>query len=768
MAYENVFDNLTPKDNGKGKPNNKQALVNLYNAVKKTYASNKQSISKIDSLSNSVKNISDNTQYVRERVAPRLINVGNKETQQSFQYDPLAPQGRQVTLVNVSGKSTVGASNKDIESVLRKASFMFNEEAQRTQPQIAERQREERKEENETLYKKLSIRKKNDPLMVMKRDTADGFNKVFQTLDEVKESIIDISAGAGATILGGGGNGKPGKAGKTPKGPRGVNIGSNFGNVAGMGALGMAGSILTTGMGYDITSGIASMLGAGSGIQSLIAGGWSGLYGTNAYKGAEALQQRAVAAGKGPTPGKPIRDASGRFTGGREPPKPKAKFWTRFLAFLEKRAPALYKKIGIRLTSLIVSAEVTAAGALATGPGGILPFLWFLVNAGMSIYTAMECIGYLKEFLSIDDSEEEAPEPDSPSREPPMEGGQDGAGGNGAGGESVPVSQSASANVEELKSVSQMGTAKTAMDFLQKRGWTKEQAAGIVGNLIVESRLRTDEYNEAEDAYGIAQWRDDRKDRYEQRFGKPIEQTTFEEQLAYVDWELRNNEMVAGDLLRETKTATEAAFIVDRKYERSAGGATQERIDIANQLVDEKYADLVASGERQTVSPELEAAFPSGSVSVPDKVPPQLPVSATPQTQTVDDESSTEILPDGTIQLNEYGIETTIPEQEKDYAIQQLEEMDRQMGVSPPRAMLEPTPAVPVPTTDGTKLAKESSELEGSKMASAITPVIMNNMVASNPAPPCRFAPSKAPLPEATMASMDSSVKKTFNGDKWA
>jgi hypothetical protein len=536
------------------------------------------------------------------------------------------------------------------------------------------------------------------------------------------------------------------------------------------GALGMAGGILTAGVGYDLTSGIASMLGAGSGIQSLIAGGFSGLAGRNAYKGAEALQQRAVAAGKGPTPGKPIRDASGRFTGGREPPKPKAKFWTRFLAFLEKRAPALYKKIGIRLTSLIVSAEETAAGALATGPGGVLPFFWFLVNASMSVYTALECIGYLKEFLSIDDSEEEAPEPDSPSREPPMEqeGGQDGAGGNGAGGENVPVSQSASANVEELKSVSQMGSAKTAMDFFQKRGYTKEQAAGIVGNLIVESRLRTDEYNEAEDAYGIAQWRTPRQDAYKRNFGKPLQQATFEEQLAYVDWELRNNEMVAGDLLRETKTATEAAFIVDRKYERSAGGATQERIDIANQLVDEKYADLVASGERQTVSPELEAAFPSGSVSVPDRVPPKLPDSATPQTQIVDDESSTEILPDGTVQEIENIKEEPLPEQEKDYAIQQLEEMDRQMGVSPPRAMLEPTPAVPVPTTDGTKLAKESSELEGSKMASAITPVIMNNMVASNPAPPCRFAPSKAPLPEATMASMDSSVKKTFNGDKWA
>jgi hypothetical protein len=38
-----------------------------------------------------------------------------------------------------------------------------------------------------------------------------------------------------------------------------------------------------------------------------------------------------------------------------------------------------------------------------------------------------------------------------------------------------------------------------------ERGWSKEQSAGLVGNLIVESGLRTDAVGDGGKARGVAQ-----------------------------------------------------------------------------------------------------------------------------------------------------------------------------------------------------------------------------------------------------------------------
>jgi hypothetical protein len=128
--------------------------------------------------------------------------------------------------------------------------------------------------------------------------------------------------------------------------------------------------------------------------------------------------------------------------------------------------------------------------------------------------------------------------------------------------------------------------ADTAMKFFQSAGWTKEQAAGIVGNLQQESgkNLNINAVGDGGKAKGVAQWHPDRQANFERVMGKTLKDSTLEEQLKFVDYELKNTEKRAGDQLRQAKTAAQAAQLVDRLYERSAGTETGARMANAELL----------------------------------------------------------------------------------------------------------------------------------------------------------------------------------------
>jgi len=128
--------------------------------------------------------------------------------------------------------------------------------------------------------------------------------------------------------------------------------------------------------------------------------------------------------------------------------------------------------------------------------------------------------------------------------------------------------------------------ADAAMKFFMSAGWSKEQAAGIVGNLQVESgqNLNTAAVGDGGKAKGIAQWHPDRQADFQRIMGKDVMSATLEEQLRFVDWELKNTEKSAGDKLRAAASAAQAAQMVDQFYERSSGGAIGNRIASANAL----------------------------------------------------------------------------------------------------------------------------------------------------------------------------------------
>ena len=125
-----------------------------------------------------------------------------------------------------------------------------------------------------------------------------------------------------------------------------------------------------------------------------------------------------------------------------------------------------------------------------------------------------------------------------------------------------------------------------AMKFFQSKGWTQAQAAGIVGNLQAESgiNLKTTAVGDGGSAYGIAQWHPDRQANFLKLYGRPIQNSTLDQQLAFVDWELNNTEKSAGNKIRATTNASDAAIAVDQYYERSSGTARGTRVAYANTL----------------------------------------------------------------------------------------------------------------------------------------------------------------------------------------
>lgn len=141
--------------------------------------------------------------------------------------------------------------------------------------------------------------------------------------------------------------------------------------------------------------------------------------------------------------------------------------------------------------------------------------------------------------------------------------------------------------------------AEIALQYFMSQGWTRAQAAGIVGNLQGESGANLDSgaVNENDagpglHSYGIAQWNRERWAGL-QAFaqGRGTAWHDFNTQLAYVQHELMNSERAVGNDLQGAQDAGSAAVIMSR-YERYRGyqlglasPETRRRIANANALL---------------------------------------------------------------------------------------------------------------------------------------------------------------------------------------
>lgn len=131
-------------------------------------------------------------------------------------------------------------------------------------------------------------------------------------------------------------------------------------------------------------------------------------------------------------------------------------------------------------------------------------------------------------------------------------------------------------------------SAREAMGYFIKKGWTPAQAAGIVANLETESQLNPRAVGDGGTAYGIAQWHPDRQHEFQRVSGHSIRTSNLAQQLAFVHYELtRGIEMPAGNLLRASTHAYQAGSIISKNYERPAKRAREaaSRGKLAEQLL---------------------------------------------------------------------------------------------------------------------------------------------------------------------------------------
>ena len=125
--------------------------------------------------------------------------------------------------------------------------------------------------------------------------------------------------------------------------------------------------------------------------------------------------------------------------------------------------------------------------------------------------------------------------------------------------------------------------ATQAMDFFQSKGWTKEQAAGIVGNLAHESGgLKPEIVGDSGKSLGLAQWNAERRQglmAYAATKGETA--PSFQTQLEYVQRELETSESAAANALAKAKTPAEAAQVFSEQFERPGVPMLERRVALA-------------------------------------------------------------------------------------------------------------------------------------------------------------------------------------------
>lgn len=144
---------------------------------------------------------------------------------------------------------------------------------------------------------------------------------------------------------------------------------------------------------------------------------------------------------------------------------------------------------------------------------------------------------------------------------------------------------SRSAGAQPLSS-GQRVQAKQIYDYLiSKYHLTPAQAAGVVGNMQVESGLNTGAYNAAEGAIGLVQWEGGRRtalEQYAASQGKPV--TDWKVQVDFMMHEMQTTETRAYSALKAATTPGEAAAVFDQYFERSDGSARAQRIADAESI----------------------------------------------------------------------------------------------------------------------------------------------------------------------------------------
>lgn len=107
--------------------------------------------------------------------------------------------------------------------------------------------------------------------------------------------------------------------------------------------------------------------------------------------------------------------------------------------------------------------------------------------------------------------------------------------------------------------------------FFVSKGLSPEQAAGIAGNLYIESGFNTDALGDGGTSYGIAQWHKERKNGlFNWVRSKGLDVKNLGAQLQFLWKELNTTEVNALNKLKQTDSPSEAAASFAKYFERPA------------------------------------------------------------------------------------------------------------------------------------------------------------------------------------------------------
>lgn len=149
-------------------------------------------------------------------------------------------------------------------------------------------------------------------------------------------------------------------------------------------------------------------------------------------------------------------------------------------------------------------------------------------------------------------------------------------------------------------------------------GLTREQALGEMGSMKQESQFNPNAVGDDGKAFGLYQWREARQEDFKKLYGFDIHKATLRQQMNFRTWEMNNTYKDAGDAIRRSKTAAEAARAHTLLYEKPSQAELRAQQRIAN-------------------IPSVRMALNSGNNTLPRPTPSQIATQA--QTNRVHNET---------------------------------------------------------------------------------------------------------------------------------
>lgn len=179
------------------------------------------------------------------------------------------------------------------------------------------------------------------------------------------------------------------------------------------------------------------------------------------------------------------------------------------------------------------------------------------------------------------------------------------------------------------------GTLREKQQYMSQRfqkelGLNRQQAAGLIGNLMHESNLDASAKNPSSTAYGIAQWLKPRQKTFKTVMGKDIHGSSLEDQTSFVINEMQRPEFSSAlNDLRGASTVEDATKAVYYKYEIPYAYVNGKR----KQVDHTEYSRVRLANRAYNNTSELNADF-SGVGNISYQQPYQQPEQAATSTAT--------------------------------------------------------------------------------------------------------------------------------------